>query len=180
MSHVPHVVNRIVEHVASEALDGEPLVVASVARPMPLSAVHPGEGSAQPTLGLDQFGGHHRRVLLPVAVGHRGFVLIPIRVVRVVVIQHEVKAEVVEAEHVTNVTGVLERGPHPGGRAVSDTRPRKHLHPRVGIFLESARNCNQVESGGVEPAVVALRLEHPGPVFGLRHHVKGFAHSARR
>ncbi len=173
-------VHGIVEHVAGETLDGEPLLVAAVARPLPLHARDPGEGRAQPALGFDEFGGHNYGVLLPIAIAHRGLVLIPIRVVRVVLIQHQVQAVVVEAEHVADVTGVLERGPHPGGRTVSNTRPREHLHPRGGVCLESVRDRRKFKSGGVKPAVVALRLEHPGPVLGLRHHVVEFAHGARR
>ena len=46
-------VDGIVEHAAGEALDGEPLVVAAIAGPLPRRASHPGQGFAQSTLSVD-------------------------------------------------------------------------------------------------------------------------------
>ena len=53
-------------------------------------------------------GGHRRRVLLAVAIGDGGLVLVPIGERRIVVVEHEVQPAVEQPKHVAHVTGVFQ------------------------------------------------------------------------
>ena len=145
-----------------------------------------GREVARDALALDgQFVGDPRRVLLPVPLGERGLVLVPVGELRVVGVPHLRQAGAEHDADVADVAAVLERGPDLGRRA--DVGPRC-LDGRAQRRDRRAHPCRHVGAGErrrVESAVRAGPVEHPGPVLrvGLgtrrgRHEATSFAGGA--
>ena len=120
---VPEVVLDVVEVVASDRLDGERGAVAAAARCAPSRRrTRPRSGrtaASRPPPAPPRPGG----VLLPVAVGDGRGVLVPVLEERVVLGEHRRRRGGVEAEHVADVAGVLERRPRASGAAGRTSGP---------------------------------------------------------
>src|ERR1700721_908927 len=74
---VVQVVHRVVDEVPGEGLDGEAGPIAAPAGPLPLTAGHAGEPAGDGLPGLGQRDGDLGGILVCVAVGHGGRVLVP-------------------------------------------------------------------------------------------------------
>ena len=110
-----------------------------------------------------------RGILLVVAVGHGGLVLVPVGERRVVLVEHQVEALVVEPEHITYVTGVLQRptsGRASGGLATSGCAST--VGPLRRVVADQPGHVIERDRRRVEAALAARSLEHPGPVLGVR------------
>ena len=111
--HVPEVMDRIVQQVAGERVDGEDGTVASPTTSLPLRTLDAVEARRQPSSGVDQVATHLVRVLRAVVgLDGRG-VLIPVLELRIVLGEHQLE---------------------PSGRRVRthhahDTRTRAHSTP---------------------------------------------------
>src|SRR6266851_2170671 len=93
-------VHRVVDEVAGEGLHGEAGAVAAVAGALPLVAGHRLEAAGEGEGRLAQFGGDLGGVLLGVAVGDGGLVLVPVREQRVVLAEHQLEPPAVQPEDV--------------------------------------------------------------------------------
>ena len=111
------------EQVAAEAGDGEGGAVAAPAAALPLRPLHGVERVGQRGGGVAQLHRDGGGILLEVALLDRGRVLVPIRVQRVVLDQHEREPLLVEHADVAHVAGVLERRPAIVGGAPSQPGP---------------------------------------------------------
>src|SRR5579863_8387822 len=97
---VVEMVDGVVDEVAGEGLDGEAGPVAAPTGPLPLACGHAGEPAGDGLCGLGQRGGDHGGILLGVAFGYGGRVLVPVREQRVVPAEHQLEPLVVKPEHV--------------------------------------------------------------------------------
>jgi hypothetical protein len=94
------------------------------------------------------------RILLAVVLFDRGRVLIPIWIGRIVLIEHELQAIFIEAEHITYVAGVFERRPDIGLRPLAETTlvTVVELLPRLGVFPDQRGELRASDHAGLEPA----------------------------
>ena len=114
--HVVQVVHRVVHEVLAERAHGEQGAVAAPTRAVPLVAVDRGERPGDGVGGDRQFAGDDQRVLLAVALGDGGHVLVPVGELRIVLGEHQGEPLFEQPEHVTDVAAVLERRPDVGPR----------------------------------------------------------------
>ena len=95
------------------------------------------------------------RVLLVVALLDGGRVLVPVRVERVVLVEHELQPLVVEPEHVADVAGVLERRPDARRRGGRGRRGAAAPVPRT-------RRCRGPPRRPASRSSVAASKPHSG------------------
>src|SRR4029077_9480927 len=162
-------VHRVVHEVAGEGLHGEAGAVAAGAGALPLVAGHALDPARDREGRLAQRRGHLARVLLAVAVGDGGLVLVPVREQRVVLAEHQVEPLVVQPEHAADVAGVLQRGPLIRLRAGAGVvGPVQRSLPGRDVRHDYAGDGFDGKALGVEAALGAGALQHPGPVLGVR------------
>ena len=125
--------NRVVDQVAGERVDGEGHTVASPTRTLPDLTGHGVERVGELVGRGHELRRNGLRIGLVVALLDCRRILIPVREQRIVVVEHEVQPVVVQSEHVAYVTPVLERGPL--------VRPRTRGRPQA-----SGRGHNQVSA----------------------------------
>src|SRR6266571_6960780 len=164
---VVEMVHRIVDEVAGEGLHGEAGSVAAAAGALPLGAGHALEPGGDGGRRLVQRRGDLGGVLLGVAVGDGGLVLVPVREQRVVLAEHQLEPLVVQPEHVADVAGVLQRGPLIRLRPGPGVALQRGL-PGGGVRHDHAGDGLDGKASGVEAALGAGALQHPGPVLGVR------------
>src|SRR5262249_59937799 len=87
--HVVEVMDRVVDEIPCERLDGEPGSVAADAGPLPLIPGYALEPGRDGVGGRTQPGRHRGGVLLAVTVGNGRVVLVPVGVVRLVDREHQ-------------------------------------------------------------------------------------------
>jgi len=166
--HVPQVMHRVVNEVAAERLDGEHRSVTAPPWPAPLVAADGGEPAGQRVRGGAELPRDLRRVLLAVPFGDRGLVLVPVRVERVVLGQHQPEAVVVEPEHVPNVAAVLERRPLAGQRPARGVRRGERFLPGGGVRPDHRGDFCPGDGTRIEAAFGTRAAQHPRPVLGVR------------
>src|SRR6266571_3335282 len=170
---VVEMVHRIVDEVAGEGLHGEAGSVAAAAGALPLGAGHALEPGGDGGRRLVQRRGDLGGVLLGVAVGDGGLVLVPVREQRVVLAEHQLEPPVVQPEYVADVAGVLQRRPRTRFRAgagiVRAVGSGQRLRPRRRVRHDHAGHGCDGKALGVEAALRAGPLQDPGPVLGVRN-----------
>src|SRR5438094_327030 len=161
--------HRVVDEVAGEGLHGEAGAVAARAGALPLVAGHALEPARDGERRLAQRRRDLGGVLLAVAVGDGGLVLVPVREQRVVLAEHQLEPLVVQAEHVADVAGVLQRGPLGRLRAGAGVigAVQRGL-PGRDVRHDHAGDGFDGKALGVEAALGAGPLQDPGPVLGVR------------
>jgi probable F420-dependent oxidoreductase len=167
--HVVQVMDRVVNEITAERLDGEHRAVTAPPGPAPLVAADGREPAGQGVRGGAKLPRDLRRVLLAVPVGDRGLVLVPVRVDRVVLGQHQPEAVVVQPEHVPDVAAVLERRPLAGQRPPRGGRRGQRFLPGGGVRPHHRGDVCPGDRAGVEAALGTRAAQHPRPVLGVRN-----------
>ena len=145
--------------------------VAATTRAVPLVAVDRGKRPGDGVGGDRQFAGDGDRVLLAVALGDGGHILVPVGELRIVLGEHQGEPLFEQLEHVTDVTPVLERRPDVGTRPLTYRGPDQDVLPGSGVVPHDPRDVGDVEGTGIETALRALAFEHPRPVLVVSRHV---------
>ncbi len=151
--HVVQVMPRVVDEVAPERLDGEHCAVAAPPWPAPLVVADGGEPAGQLVRGRTELPRDLRRVLLAVPVGDRGLVLVPVRVERVVLGQHQPEAVVIQPEHVPDVAAVFECRPLAGLRPLGGVRRGERFLPGGGVRPDHHGDVCPGDRAGIEAAL---------------------------
>ena len=168
-AHVDDVVHRVVQEVPPEGLDGERRAVAAKAGALPLVRLHGVVQVAED--GCPRRRSRRRPRAGPAGRSARRSLTRPGPSCRSAGCPRATSAAaryVAEPEHVADVTCVLERRPAVVARTNAHQRIGEELRPRLGRFASQAPNCSSGSARRIEPALLALALEHPRPVLRLR------------
>src|SRR3984885_4829103 len=169
-TNVTQGMDRIVNQVPGEAVDGEPGAVAARTGALPLRVGEPGKTIGDAVGGLGQLAGDHGGILVLVVVRDRGRVLVPVGEDGIVLFEHHHQPLVKDPEHVSYVAAVL------GRRPAVLPRPYAHLCgvpvtqrrlPGRSVLADQPRHRGPGGLGGDVAAFRAPPLQHPRPVLGI-------------
>ena len=116
-----------------------------------------------------QLAGDDGRILLAVAIGDGGDVLVPVGELRVVLGRASGRGRWSNSRNTSRTWQAYSSGDHTSGRGRSpNVRPGQDVLPLGGVGPHELGNVPDVDGPGVEPALRARPLEHPRPVLVVR------------
>jgi hypothetical protein len=158
-----------VQEVLQKRRDGElgavgpPTDTTQLLRCEPVDLVDEALGNSL-ELGGDDFG-----ILLPVTLGDRSLVLVPVGKGRIVLGQHQLEPALEHPKHISHVRAVLQRRPDIGPRPLRDRRAGvQDLHPLLGGDEGSGAHLVGAEIARGQSTLLAAAGQRPGPVLDVR------------